>query len=343
MPSFKLAPGEFGLMGIPDSGYTMKVGSALSYKGAPYRWLQRFKYRKEYQKHAQVQLIPMLFLPDGTVMQDSTPILDMLEERYPEPAIHPADPAVRFLSVLLEEYGDEWGNKLMFHYRWGYPADQKHRGRSLAAATFGGLTFEWLGKLAAPLVAPLIIRRMIPRMAFAGANENNKPLLVESFRNVADILETHLSTRSYLFGERPAYGDFGLWGQLYQAYDDPSCRAILTERAPSVVAWLKRMLEPEALGEFEGLDTLAPTLAPLFAREVGPRFLAWSAANAVAWDAQEKETRLTMDGQLYYQKTFKYPAGSLALLRQRYAEASADASLNAFLAANGCLEYLQKD
>ena len=343
MPTFELEPGEFGLMGIPDSGYSMKVGAALKYKGLRYRWLQRFKYRKVFQTHASVQLIPMLFLPDGSVMQDSTPILDMLEARYPEPAMHPDEPAVRFLSVLLEEYGDEWGNKLMFHYRWGYPEDQRHRGRSLAAATFGGVTFEWLGKLAAPLVAPLIIKRMIPRMAFAGANENNKPLLVESFTNVADILQAHLASRSYLFGERPAYGDFGLWGQLYQAYDDPSCGAILTERAPAVVAWLKRMLEPEARGEFESLTALAPTLAPLFAREVGPRFLAWSAANAVAWDAQEKETRLTMDGKRYYQKTFKYPAGSLTLLRQRYTEASGDAALTAFLSDNGCLHFLQKD
>ncbi|NND67887.1 MAG: glutathione S-transferase family protein, partial [Halioglobus sp.] len=307
------------------------------------RWLHRFRYRKAFQAHAKVQLIPMLFMPDGSVLQDSTPILDMLEERYPEPAIHPADPALRFLSILLEEYGDEWGNKLMFHYRWGYPADQRHRGRSLAAATVGGVTFDWLGRLAAPLVAPLIVRRMIPRMAFAGANDNNKPLLVESFANVADILEAHLSSRSYLFGERPAFGDFGLWGQLYQAYDDPSGRAIFTQRAPAVVAWLERMQAPEARGEFESLDTLEKTLAPLFSREVGPRFLAWSAANARAWDAQEKETRLTMDGRVYYQKTFKYPAGSLALLRQRFDAVRDNATLNEFLAANGCLEYLGKD
>lgn len=343
MRTFELQPGEYGLMGIPDSGYSMKVASALRYKGVNFRWLHRFRYRRQFQAHAKVQLIPMLFLPDGTVMQDSTPILDMLDARHPEPALHPADPALRFLSILLEEYGDEWGNKLMFHYRWGYPADQRHRGRSLAAATVGGVTCDRLGRLAAPLVAPLIVRRMIPRMAFAGANDNNKPLLVESFANVADILEQHLSTRSYLFGERPAYGDFGLWGQLYQAYEDPSCRAILTGRAPAVVAWLQRMLEPQALGEFATLGALAPTLAPLFAREVGLRFLAWSAANAVAWDAGDKETRLTMDGRLYYQKTFKYPAGSLALLRQRYADVAGNAALDVFLAANGCLEYLQKD
>lgn len=57
-------------------------------------------------------------MQDGTGMQDSTPIIDYLEETFPEPQIHPDEPALRFMSELLEEFGDEWANKWMFHYRW---------------------------------------------------------------------------------------------------------------------------------------------------------------------------------------------------------------------------------
>ena len=341
MPTAKIRQGEYGLMGLADSGYTMKVLAALRYKNVPHYWLDRFANNRLYQRHANVQLIPMVFLPDGTALQDSTPIIELLETRFPEPAVHPQDPALRFLSDLLEEYGDEWANKLMFHYRWSYPADQQHRSRSLAQATVGGLIHPLIGRLARPLMSRVIVRRMVPRMAFAGSNDNNRPILVESFANLVDMLEVHLQSRNYLFGGRPAFGDFGLWGQLHQAYDDPSCHAIVDERAPMVAAWIERMYSPQANGEFESLTSLAPTLAPIFSREVGPRFLAWSAANASAWDAGEPQTELEMDGGRYYQKTFKYPAQGLATLREKFAAASDDASLVGFLTETGCLESLR--
>jgi glutathione S-transferase len=343
MPEAGLARDEYRIVGRPESGYSMKVLAAMRYKGVPHRWLDRFSHNRLYQAHAGVQLIPLVFLPGGEAMQDSTPILELLEQRHPEPSIHPPDPALRFLSELLEEYGDEWGNKLMFHYRWGYPADQQRRSRSLAEGIVSGRTAGWVGKLAGPLLAPVLVRRMVPRMAFAGANDNNKPLLVESFAGLVDMLDNHLRSRSYLLGERPCFGDFGLWGQLHQASTDPSCAAILEVRGPAVLAWIERMLNPVKLGEFESLETLAPTLLPVFAREVGPRYLAWAVANAAAWEAGEKETRLTMDGRTYFQKTFKYPAQGLAILKRKFEAAKDDETLRSFLAAGDCLDYLDTD
>ena len=244
-------PDEYNLMGRSESGYTLKVRSALRYKQVPHQWLDRFAHNKLFKQHAKVPLIPLLFLPDGTAMQDSTPILELLEERHPEPGIHPKDPALHFLSDLLEEYADEWANKLMFHYRWGYVADQKRRSRTLAEGSLGGLTAPWLGRLMRPLIAPLMVRRMVPRMAFAGSTDNNRPILVSSFARLVELLELHLQSRFYLFGGRPALADFGLWGQLHQAFTDPSCHKILEDKGPSVVAWIKRMESPELLGEFE--------------------------------------------------------------------------------------------
>ena len=273
-------------------------------------------------------------------MQDSTPILESLEEAHPEPSFDPADLGLRFLSALLEEYGDEWGNKLMFHYRWGYPADQKHRSGTLARGMLKGHILRPL----APLAARFTVRRMIPRMAFAGANENNAPILIESFGNLVEMLEIHLRDRAYLLGGRPSMGDFGLWGQLYQAYSDPSCGAHLREHGPGIIAWLERMLTPRVEGDFESLDSLAPTLLPIFSREVGPRFLAWDIANAKAWAAGEKRTELQMEGRRYYQKTFKYPAHTLSILQQKFDAASAsatDTAMTDFLAEADCLEFLR--
>lgn len=332
---------NYRLIGRPESGYSMKVRSALKYKDINFEWLDRFRESRLYHKHAKIQLIPLLLLPDGTPMQDSTPILEYLENRHPHPSLHPEDSAVRFLSELMEEYGDEWVSKLMFHYRWGYPADQQRRGASLAAGIIEGSGFGWLKPLLAPVGKRILIRRMIPRMAFAGANDNNAPILIESFANLVAMLDEHLARRPYLFGDRPAFGDFGLWGQMHQAWLDPSCEAILKHRGPNVVSWILRMDHPSQKGTFERLGTLAPTLKPIFAREVGPRFLAWSDANAKARTADNAQTELEIDGRRYYQKTFKYPARTLGILRAKFEKAQDNQELLDFLAATDCLPYLE--
>jgi glutathione S-transferase len=328
---------HYVIMGRPESGYSMKVRSAMRYKGVAHEWMDRcLRTEKLYQAHAKVQLIPLVFLPDGSAIQDSTPILERLEKDHPSPSLHPTDPGLRFLSELLEEYGDEWANKLMFHHRWGYPADQKHRSGTLARGMLEGHPL----RVFAPIAAPFIVRRMIPRMRFAGANVNNAPILIESFANLVAMLEDHLCDRPYLFGGRPAFGDFGLWGQLHQAYIDPTCGTHLKERGLAVVAWIERMLDPKNEGDFESLDSLDATLRPIFTREVGPRFLAWDGANAKALEAGDENTELEIDGQLYYQRTFKYPAQTLSILRRKFTAAEDDPRLTRFLEETGCLIHL---
>ncbi len=333
----RIGDGEhYVVIGRPESGYSLKVRSALHFKGLPHAWIDRcLKTDALYQTHAKVQLIPLLFLPDGSSMQDSTPILDRLEKERPEPSLHPEDPTLRFLSALLEEFGDEWGNKLMFHYRWGKAEDQLARGTTLARGMLEG---HWAAPVA-PIVRRFIVRRMVPRMAFAGANANNAPILEAAFASTVELLEAHLSKRAYLFGGRPSFGDFGLWGQLYQAWIDPTCHAHLEAKAGAVVSWLHRMNAPSVEGDFETLDSLDETLRPIFEREVGPHYLAWALANERAEAAGEAQTELEMDGRLYYQRTFKYPARTLEVLRRRAPEG--DRTLRTFLAQTGCLGALE--
>ncbi|MBW2242867.1 MAG: glutathione S-transferase N-terminal domain-containing protein, partial [Deltaproteobacteria bacterium] len=112
------------VIGLLMSPYSLKVRAYLRYKAIPFVWIDRNRRNEKlFQRHARVQLIPLVLFPDGEAMQDSTPIIERLEEEHPEPSIHPETPALRFLSALLEEYGDEWCNKLMFQFRWGPKED----------------------------------------------------------------------------------------------------------------------------------------------------------------------------------------------------------------------------
>jgi glutathione S-transferase len=261
-------PARLRMIGLEMSPYSLKVRSYLRYKQIPFEWIDRNRRGEAlFQQHAQVQLIPLVLFSDDDAMQDSTPIIERLEAEHPEPGIHPEEPAARFVSALLEEFGDEWCNKLMFQYRWGPKQDARSAARRIAALMLS----EWPWKALRPLLVPLMIRRMIPRMAFAGANATNRPHLERSWFRTIELLEAHLERRSYLFGERPAFGDFGIWGNLDQAYSDPTCGRHLSQNAPALVRWIERMDSPVALGAFEPFEALLPTLTPLLVEQVAGR------------------------------------------------------------------------
>ena len=96
------------------------------------RWKTRGEVGDLYSKLARLPLIPFVVKPDGTGIQDSTPIIESMDGEFPDPSIHPDDPTAAFISMLLEEFGDEWGNKWMFHLRWAREVDQYGCARRLA-------------------------------------------------------------------------------------------------------------------------------------------------------------------------------------------------------------------
>lgn len=331
----------FRLMGLEPSPYTVKVASFLKFKGIAFEQISRSrKNEKLYQRHAKVQLIPLLFFPSGETMQDSTPIIERLETEYPDPAVHPEDKALWFLSCLFEEFGDEWCNKLMFFQRWFYEADAKATGKRLTSELLAG---QWWRGLAAPIFARYMVRRMVPRLVYSGGNETNIPQLKQSFIDLSSMLEKHFDNRPYLMGGRPCFGDFGLWCNLYQAWTDPTAGAYLEANAPTLIDYLQRMLAPSVEGPFEPLDALKPTLAPILQREMAARFLPWMQANHRAWHAGQKQTSLTMNGSLFQQKTFKYQALTLDELRKKFATVSDNEVLVSLLEETGCLPFLQAD
>ena len=115
----------YRIIGAEMSPYSVKIRAYFRYKGIPHKWvLRNAESQAEFEKHAKMPIIPLVVTPDGTGMQDSTPIIDAIEKLYPEPSIHPDDPVAQFISVLIEEFGDEWGNNWMFHFRWARDADQ---------------------------------------------------------------------------------------------------------------------------------------------------------------------------------------------------------------------------
>jgi glutathione S-transferase len=327
----------YRIYGNELSPYSVKVRSYFRYKQLPHEWIVRTPdVEDEFNRYAKLPLIPLVVTPDGRGMQDSTPIIEQLEAAHPQPSIHPPDAASAFISAMIEEYGDEWGNKPMFHYRWFYEADQQSAGERLARSMMPGLDEAQL-----PNGIAMIKSRMIPRLAFVGSSAETKAQIEGSLTNQLAILERHLAERTYLFGERPAFADFGLFSQLYQCSTDPTPAALMRATAPRVVKWIQAMLGPRGEGEFEPWSALAPTLLPLLRDEIAAVFFPWSAANAKALAAGEKHFTVAIGGKPFSQETQKYHAKSLAALKARYAAVADKTALDAILKQANCWEPLQ--
>jgi len=328
---------EYRIFGAELSPYSMKVRSYFRYKEIPHTWIVRDETtREESEKYAKLPLIPIVATPAEEGLQDSTPIIEKIEKRHSDPSVHPDDPDLAFVSALLEEYGDEWGNKWMFHYRWAREVDQDSAASRLALLMVPGIEGE-----AAEGVASMIKQRMVGRVFFVGSNEQNAPQIEASFQSAIEILEAHLANRSYLFGARPAFADFALFGQLYCAWTDPTPGGILREKTPHVCAWIERMLNPTIEGGFETWDQLIPTLKPLLEQEVGRLFLPWSDANAKALAEGAQEFTVDLGGKAWTQAPQKYHAKSLRNLRERYAALGTPGEkLTALLEETDCARWL---
>jgi glutathione S-transferase len=328
----------YRIFGNELSPYSVKVRSYFRYKQIPHEWIIRDSTNQaEYQRYAKLPLIPLVVAPDGTAFQDSTPIIEHFEALYPEPSIHPEDPTAAFLSALIEEYGDEWGNKPMFHFRWFYEPDQDSAAGRLARSMMPELAPDAIESAMA-----VVKSRMVPRLSFVGSSPATKDQIEGSFKRQLAILDTHLDRRSYLFGGRPVLADFGLFAQLHQCSTDPTPASIMRQSSPSVLAWIERMLHPRGQGALEEWRDLEPTLMPLLHDEVGAIFLPWSVANERALAAGEKQFRLTMDGRPFTQETQRYHAKSLAVLRDRLARVADRKALDPILERAGCLEWLEE-
>ncbi len=327
----------YRIFGIELSPFSVKVRSYFRYKQIPHQWIVRnAETMADYQKYAKIPIIPLVVTPDGKGIQDSTPIMQAMESLFPDPTTHPSDPISNFVSLLLEEFGDEWGNKWMFHLRWAREEDRLSAGGRIASVM--APKGDEKARLA---VRTQIIERMTGRVFFVGSNEVTAPQIEQSFLDAIALLNTHLANRPYLFGGRPAFGDFGLWGQIYNAWTDPTAAAWIEGGAPNVLDWIHRMLYPRAEGDFENWASVESTLAPFLAGQVGALFCPWTEANAAAIGAGEDEFSVELDGKTFTQKPQKYHAKSLRAIREKYAKAPDKAALDPVLEAAGCLRAMQ--
>ncbi len=295
----------YRIFGAEMSPYSVKVRAYFRYKAIPHQWILRnAASQAEYEKHAKVPIIPLVVTPEGSGIQDSTPIIDQMEKLYPEPSINPDETVTRFISALIEEFGDEWGNKWMFHYRWARDVDQLS-----SAGRIARMRGPKASEQEHEAFASQVRARMVDRVWFVGSNAVTAPQIETGFLDMLDLLDSHLAGRPYLFGGRPAFGD--------------------------------RMLWPKTEGEFEAWSKLEPTLMPILTKQVGAQFMPWTSANEKALADGRDEFSVALGNKIWIQKPQKYHARSLGMLRAKYAAVADKSALDPVLQAAGCVTGLR--
>ncbi len=326
------------------SPYSIKMRGVLRYRQIPFRWILRGS-EWDTLPDVPVQIIPVLGFPNEAgdyteAMVDSSPQIMRLETMFDARSLVPTDPVVAFIDYLLEDYGDEWITKPMYHYRWYYDA-AIDKAAKLLPLDRGGINLpdaEW------QQMQSYISERQIGRRALVGSTEENRPIIEDSYHRLLDLLSAHLETRMFLLGDRPGRGDFGLFGQLFQlvSWEPESAREAI-DRAPRVRNWVDRRDDlswwqtPVGGAGWADRDAIAETTIALL-REVGRTYAPFMIANAEALQSGAAEMSCTIDGQTYSQAPFGYQGKCLMWLREQYAALSATdrAAVDALLAGTGC-------
>ncbi|MBW2315157.1 MAG: glutathione S-transferase [Deltaproteobacteria bacterium] len=329
------------MVGAPGSPYSRKLRAILRYRRIAYTWVTRGTPEAKALPKPKVQLLPQLILPgpDGApeARTDTTPLIRELEKMYSGRSVVPSDPVIAFLDALVEDYGDEWLTKCMFHYRWAYAADIDKAARILPRWFASEMPEE-----TAVAMGQQFAERQIERLWVVGSNETTGPVIEASYHRLLGCLDARLTGSRFVMGARPGSADFALYGQLTQlATFDPTPAAVALAEAPRVAAWVDLVeelsgLEPED-GHWLARSDARECLGGLL-EEIGRVYVPFLLANADALASGADQVDCTIDGKAWVQRPFPYQGKCLGWLREgRAALSAADRSdLDAALAGTGC-------
>lgn len=337
-PVEMVPPEPILIAGSPGSPYTRKMLAVLRYRRLPYHFVHASKVRDALPA-PKVALLPTFYFPDDSgalaPMTDSTPIIRRLERAHPGRSVIPTDPALALIDALIEDYGDEWLTKAMFHYRWSF-ADDIAKSATVLPNWFG----KPLDNAALKAMGDGFAERQIGRLGYVGSNTVTGATIEASYMRLLAILDRHFAVHPFVLGNQPGAGDFALYGQLTQlALFDPTPMAATAAMAPRVIAWthvIEDLSGEEATG-WADLKALPATVTALL-EEIGRTYVPLLLANGYAVQGRADRVSTVIDGRVWEQAPFAYQAKCLAALRAQYEalEASDRARVNHALSGTGC-------
>lgn len=228
------------LYGNDLSLFTRKLEAALIFYAANF---SKRVNTVEIAQRAATHQIPVLLTPENWVLADTTPIMQMLDGRFPGRALF-ANGLQGLLIRVIEEYLDEWVARVMVHYRWHDPEN----------AEFAAIRLGNGDEQVAQFIAS-----WGPRACRATGTESlhQQQAAEDEYVRLLEAAEKQLKQSAYLFGDRPCAVDAMFLGGLRgHTYADPGPKRKVSQY-PKVVNWLEKQAD-----HWDGKGELAPFEKP---------------------------------------------------------------------------------
>jgi len=309
-----------------NSPYSCKLRTYLNYKGIPYKRMRinLNAYMKEIPDRVGMSIMPVVLTANDDVLQDTTPIMTLFEQEYPDNACIPNDQRLAFIMWLLEDFGDEYLTRFSMHYRWGNQLNRStlsHRlGRNMS---YGNM------QLHASNVAPMILARQAGFDAPLGlVSDEIRQGLDKQLLELLAILETHFADYQFLLGDRPSLADFAVYGH-FQAhlYQDPHSAQILEVHGSRTCNWLDTITEfgdirgsagQTEFGDWINLNQLVPESLKGLLTFVGKTYIPFASGAALATSQKQKNYVAKVDGLETPFMTFQYRAWSFENVQNEF-------------------------
>ena len=325
------------------SYFSGKLEAYMRYKEIPHRLVDcNQKTLEMIARKTGTQKMPAIEMDNGQWLYDTTPMIQWLENQHPQNPVFPQDPALGFLALLIEDYGDEWLWRPAMWWRWVPKISRVSLGRRIASEMISP-------HLAMPIGFYFGQRQLNQWLWKDGVDKQNASEVRDMLYHELDFLEAIFTDQPFMLGSHPSIADFGYFGSMFRHFNnDPVSGEVMRRRGPKTNEWIARLWSTSNSELAPTIDwhwPSAPYWQPLL-RRIARDYLPYLHQNALAF-SQHKE-RFDFTGESLQFKgtvTTHYRVWCRQELQREFSELSAEQQqrIEALFADVGGLAHLHED
>jgi glutathione S-transferase len=292
---------RYTIYGGELSYFSRKLEAAMIFYGADFTFEGKGADSQLIETRSGTHQVPVLRTPENWMIADTTPLLHLLDGRFPGREMFPDGP-LGVLTQVVEEYFDEWIARTMVHYRWHYEesaifASQKMAGGNAEAAAR--------------------VRSWGPRACRATGTESEvqqKAAELEYIR-IVEAIDRQLQESPFMLGDRPTAVDCILLGGIRAHTNmDPTPRKMMAAY-PRVTAWADSGADSwDGGGELRPFPE-ATGFVDFVLGEMVTTYVPYALGNAAAVNAGAKAFHVEVYGEDVSYLSRPYPERSRQMIR----------------------------